>query len=173
MDPQTFTTTDPFIDKIAEIVDSALTSEELSNLRKALADLSKAIGPRYSASLTVVLDVVDDERETSLPLLTTGLGIGTDGSPYRTWGDSSSQRYLVNGEIEVVPHDRCPKCWEVWDFKFQNHTCEHCGTTLGKECKVLLDTDVCPHCEEGKVSLQKPKCNKCGFKIDLNMVAWG
>jgi hypothetical protein len=80
---------------------------------------------------------------------------------------------MVNGEIQVVPHDHGPRCWEQWDFKFENRTCPHCGTTLGQDCKVLLDSDVCPHCDEGSVSMTKPVCDKCGYKVDMNLVAWG
>ena len=57
--------------------------------------------------------------------------------------------------------------------KFENHSCEHCGTTLGQDCKVLLDSDTCPHCEEGRVSMRAPLCDHCGYEVDLTMVTWG
>jgi hypothetical protein len=34
-------------------------------------------------------------------------------------------------------------------------------------------TDVRPFCEEGKVSLTAPVCNKCGQWIDPDIVVWG
>ena len=173
VDPATFDAADPLVDKIAEIVDSVLLSDQLANLRQALEELGKAIGPRYTANLSVIVDVFDGERENAVPLLKTGLSTNENGPPYRNWGDSTAQRYVVNGEIQVVPHDHCPKCWDVWDFKFENRTCGHCGTTLGDNCKVLLDSDVCPHCEEGIVSMTKPVCDKCGYRVDLNLVTWG
>jgi hypothetical protein len=173
VDPNTFEVADPLVDEVADLVDVALLSEQLAGLRKALDELGKAIGPRYSASLNVTIDIFDRERGKAMPLLNTGLSATDDGPPFRTWGDSSPQRYLVNGEIQVVPHDHCPKCWEQWDFKFENLTCPHCGTTLGQDCKVLLDSDVCPHCDEGSVSMTKPVCDKCGYKLDMNLVAWG
>jgi hypothetical protein len=173
VDPNTFDLADPLVDTIADLVDSALVSDQLADLRIALDELSKAIGPRYSASLNVTVEVFDREREQGMPLLNTGLSTTDEGPPFRTWGDSSPQRYLASGEIQVVPHDRCPKCWQIWDFKFEHRTCEHCGTTLGQDCKVLLDSDVCPHCEKGNVSMTKPACDKCGYKVDLNLVTWG
>jgi hypothetical protein len=57
--------------------------------------------------------------------------------------------------------------------KFENVTCEHCGTTLGKNCRMLLDTDTCPHCEFGQVSMKNPLCDECGYQVDLKMVTWG
>ena len=117
MDPATFEAADPLVDKIADLVDSALLSDQLANLRQALDELGKAVWSRYSANLTVVVDLFDREREKALPLLNTGLSATDSRTPYRTWGDSTPQRYLVNGEIQVVPHDYCPKCWQLWDFK--------------------------------------------------------
>ena len=173
VDPVTFNAADPIVDKIADIVDAALDSEQLANLRQALDELGKVVGPRFSANLTVTVDVFDSEREKAIPLLKTGLSTIPNQSPFRTWGDSTAQRYVVNGEIQVVPHDHCPKCWEYWDFKFEYRSCSHCGTTLGQECKVLLDSDVCPHCEKGNVSMTNPVCRKCGYEVDLNIVSWG
>jgi hypothetical protein len=99
------------------------------------------LGARYSASLQIVVDFFDRDREQTLPLLTTGFST-TDGSaPYRIWGDSSPQRYLCEGDIHVVPHDHCPKCWGYWDFKCEHPRCPSCGLTLGHGCKVLLDSD--------------------------------
>ena len=173
MDVSTFEVADPIVDKIGDALDAALVSDQLADMRRVLEDLGKGLGPRYSAELEVTVRIFDRERERTIPLLNTGLSTSDDGPPYRTWGDSTSQRYLVGNEIQVVPHDRCPRCWEPWDFKFDNHVCRHCGTTLGEDCKVLLDSDVCPHCEKGKVSMTSPKCDRCGYKVDLKLVAWG
>jgi hypothetical protein len=38
---------------------------------------------------------------------------------------------------------------------------------------MLLDSDVCPFCEEGKVTARKPRCTNCGFQVDGSLVAWG
>jgi hypothetical protein len=57
--------------------------------------------------------------------------------------------------------------------KFENHTCEHCGTILSKDCKVLLDSNTCPHCEEGRASIGAPACDHSGYKVGLTMMSWG
>jgi hypothetical protein len=87
--------------------------------------------------------------------------------------DSTPQKYVVDGEMLIVPHDRCPRCYGIWDFKFKNRSCRECDATLGEEVKILLDTDSCPDCEKGKVSMSSPVCNKCGFRVDRALVAWG
>src|ERR1043165_7754041 len=96
----------------------------------------------------------------------TGLSASPGHEPSRTWGDSTPQRYVVEGGIKVVPHDRCPRCWQVGDFKLQNPTCSHCGLTMGEQCKLLLDSDECLRCNEGKVTVAKPRCGKCGHEVD-------
>lgn len=170
MDPTVFNRLDPVLDQMADVADQQLGTAEL---RRILAGLSAILGKRYTVSVKLTVDVFDQEQERSLPLLTTGLASCEGAEPYRAWGDSSPQRYVVNDGIQVVPHDRCPNCWKEWDFKLQNQTCSHCGTALGENCKILLDTDECPHCEEGKVTVAKPRCDTCGFVVDPNIVAWG
>lgn len=170
MDPDTFNALDPHLDAIAELADQHLAAPEF---QRVLSEIIKVLGERYGVGINLTVDVFDEDGHRSLPLLNTGLCALFGREPYRTWGDSTSQRYVVAEGIRVVPHDRCPDCWEAWDFKWKNPSCSHCDTTLGENCKILLDTDVCPHCEEGKVSVTKPRCDKCGFEIDPRTVVWG
>src|SRR4051794_4311409 len=173
MDQERFEAADRHVEEIAEILDRALMSPELGKLREALVALGKAAGEGYSVSLTCLVEVFDDQKQRPLPLLSSGLATSNGEEPYRVSGDSTSQRYLVDGQIQVVPHDRCPKCWGVWDFKWQHRRCPHCAAELGKNCKVLLDSDVCPNCERGRVTASKPRCAECGFEVDPSLVAWG
>lgn len=170
MDPETFNAIDPMLDKIAELAEKQLASAEFRGL---VAELGNLVGKERIISVNIVVDVSDEDKECSLPLLTTGLSASPGHEPYRTWGDSSPQRYVVEGGIKVVPHDRCPKCWRVWDFKLQNSSCPHCGITMGDQCKLLLDSDECPWCNEGKVTVTKPRCERCGQEVDRQKVVWG
>lgn len=173
MDRSTFESADLVLDEIADKLDELLDSDQLSAIRLLLARLSETVGPRYSVNLNVSVDVFDAERSNALPLLTHGLSTSKGETPYKTYGDSTPQKYVVNGEIQVVPHDRCPRCYGVWDFKLNHLSCSECGATLGREVKLLLDTDVCPFCDEGNVSLTVAVCDKCGQGIDPGVVVWG
>jgi hypothetical protein len=173
MDRSTFESADPILDEMAAMLDELLGSDPFSAVRHSLARLSETVGSRYSVNLTVCVDVFDAERPDALPLLTTGLSTSKGEPPFKTYGDSTFQKYVVDGEIQVVPHDRCPKCYGAWDFKLTHSSCSGCGATLGREVKLLLDTDVCPFCEEGKVSLTVPVCADCGQRIDPSIVVWG
>ena len=173
MDRSTFESSEPILDEMAANLDEFLDSDQFSAVRNALARLSKAIGPRSSVNLNVCVQVFDAERSNALPLLTLGLSTSKGEPPYKTYGDSTPQKYVVDGEIQVVPHDHCPKCYGVWDFKLDHPTCSACGATMGREVKLLLDTDVCPFCEQGKISLTAPLCEKCGHQIDPGTVVWG
>ena len=173
MDKKTFETIDPIVDEISEVADELLESAAAEKLRGLLTQLNKTLGSRYLVGLHFNVTVFDTEKERTLPVLQAGLG-GFDGDkPYPASGDSTPQRYIVDGEMLVLPHDRCPRCWEDWDFKLLHPECSHCGVELGKEVKILLDTDVCPYCEEGKVSISKPRCKKCGNEVDPSQVTWG
>ena len=173
MDQDKFQAADRILDEIAEVFDRMLKSPDGKELKSRLQDLSNAVRGSYSVNLTLLVDMFDSERENALPLLSTGLSTMDGEEPYRTHGDSSPHRYVIDGNIQVVPHDRCPKCWSVWDFKLQNPVCGSCGAAMGRNCKLLLDSDVCPNCEEGKISASVPKCSSCGFEVDPSFVVWG
>jgi len=173
MDRATFESADPIVDQMAEMIDGVLDSPQFSEIRQALIRLSEAVGSRFSVSLDVCVEVFDPERSHPLPLLVTGISTSKGKAPHRTWSDSTPQKYLIEGKMLIVPHDRCPKCYGIWDFKFKNLSCRECNATLGKDVKFLLDSDICPYCEEGKVSLSSPICDKCGFRVDPRLVAWG
>lgn len=173
MDAAAFDAAQPVLDDIAQVVDKAFDSAPLSDVKAALSKLNIALGSRYSVSLMFTVEVCDQEKERSLPLLSTGIATFVGKEPYRCWGDSTAQRYVAQGEIQALPHDRCPICWELWDFKLDQPTCSACGATLGKDVKLLLDSDVCPHCEKGKLTAANPTCDQCGFEVDPDLVAWG
>jgi hypothetical protein len=173
MEPGAFGATEPHLDQVADCLDAALRSPDLSGVRDALAALGKSLGERYSVTLTCLVEVFDREQERSLPLLTTGLSTSGGADPFVVSGDSTPHRYVVDGEIRVVPHDHCPKCWGHWDFKWQHRHCPQCDAELGRNCKVLLDSDVCPHCEASRVTASAPGCSACGFVVDPALVVWG
>ena len=135
MDRSTFESADPILDEIAGKIDELLDSYKYSAVRLALARLSETVGSRYSVNLNVCVDVFDVERSHALPLLNVGLSTSKGETPYKTFGDSTPQKYVVDGDIQVVPHDRCPKCYGVWDFKLEHTSCLECGATLGREVK--------------------------------------
>ena len=173
MDPSAFDASQSHLDDLAESIVSALELPELETLRAQLSALKTTLGQRYGVSLNLIIEVFDNEKEKGLPLLRTELATSNDGELYRTWSDSTPQRYITGGEIQVVPHDYCPRCWEDWDFKFRNPQCRSCGAVLGQDVKVLLDSDVCPSCERGRVTMSEPVCNRCGFEVDPDWVTWG
>src|SRR3712207_1597542 len=101
MDAEGFKALEPFLDRIAELAGRQLDAPEVHRL---LAEAAARLGERYTVSLNVSVKVYDQEQERALPLLNTGLSACEGQQPYRTWGDSSPQRYVLDGEIQVVPH---------------------------------------------------------------------
>lgn len=171
---------DKLADLAAEKGNSFLISTQLDDLRAAIRKAAKSLPKEYCITFDIPLNVFDLDRGQSLPLLTTGLSSAADAEPYVHSGDSTPARYLVDGEICEVPHDRCPYCWGLWDFKIGHPdaskgktSCSDCGYVIGEQVKLLLDNDVCPHCEEDKLTMANPNCKRCGLHIDPKFVAWG
>ncbi len=172
MTPEQLQTTDPLLDAIAEQLGNWIESDASEEIRQTLAQLSEQLNG-LSVTLEMTVGVFDPERGNTLPLLQTGLSSTEGKSPYQTYADSTPMRYLANGEMTVVPHDRCPCCWAAWDFKDLHPECSSCGARLGSEVKFLIDSNVCPHCEKGTVTPAAPKCSDCDFEMNPEHVAWG
>jgi len=168
------------LEKLQEVIDVAgdnctevLKGDALRSLKEAMRKIASEIGS-FRLSLDVEFRVWDNDRENSMRLLSMGMAVDPDGSePRLTTGDCSYERYVVDGEICEVPHDYCPHCWEIWDFKIMSRKCQECGYALGDQVKLLIDNDVCPHCENGKVTMQDPSCTNCDFVADQDVVSWG
>jgi hypothetical protein len=173
MDRELFEKIDPCLDDLADSIGKLLEGGQAAKLRELLTQLGQELGKEFSVGLNVVVEVFDLNEERTLPLIQTGIAAPHDREPYRTWGDSSPQRYIVEGNMVIVPDDRCPQCWETWDFKWITPSCSHCGATLGEGVKILLDDDICPYCEKGNISKASPTCDQCGHSVDPSIVVWG
>jgi hypothetical protein len=82
------------------------------------------------------------------------------------------QKYSTDKGILCVPHDHCPVCWDVWDFKLEQPKCPKCDTKLGEKCKIFIEKNICPHCEKGHVTPKKPKCKECDTEFSTDVAVW-
>ena len=89
MDPATFDAIQPSLDKINDLAEKLLDSEEL---RALIAELGNIAGKGRIVSVSIIADVYDEDRECSLPLLTTGLSAFPGKEPFRIWGDSCTAK---------------------------------------------------------------------------------
>ena len=165
------------LDELADVVNKKIhklyEDGEFLEITKKIKEVTKAIEEAYSITVDFQVNAFDSKKEKSIRALTIGISSSGDKDPFLAYGDSTPERYLVNGNIKKVPHDFCPECWGEWGFKLKNHQCPECAIEMGKDVKILLDTDTCPNCDDGNVSLNKSKCEKCGFEVDKDMVNWG
>jgi hypothetical protein len=166
---------DEQVDRFVEPLDQAMKSPPFEKIKEVLTELGRLFGERYAVNLLCTVDIFDWETGRTLPVFSHGISTTVDNKLYRTFNDSRPQRYVVDGQIQVVPNDRCPKCWEAWDSKFDQSekACPHCGTAMGVNCKVLLDSNRCPFCEKGQVSASNPRCDICGGLVEPAHVVWG
>ena len=161
------------VDTAHEAATQWLDANAAAALKQAIQEASAKLPEGMSITFECIFHVFDANREKGVRLLQTGITTSGGQPPYRCDGDSTVQRYLANGEICELPHDYCPVCWGTWDFKDSHPQCPNCGVALGKEVRFLLDSDICPHCEKGRVTADSPICEQCGYEVDLDRVAWG
>jgi hypothetical protein len=175
MDPELFSRIGPFAEDLAAFLEEMITlnTDEAKQVRYSLQEISSALGKGVSVTLAINVHAVTHAERRTLPLVQLALSYEDGGAPRLAVEDGSPQRYLVSNAIQVVPQSVCPVCWGRWTDKFENPSCPHCGTTLGKDCKVLLDSDQCPRCGFGEVTMQTPLCDDCGYEIDVSKVSWG
>ncbi len=146
---------------------------ELLQVTKALNKISKGLPENLSLRLDFNVEVQDCARWHAIRFLHMGMTADSGRQPFIHTSSAKLSRYLVDGEVECVPHDCCPVCWSAWESKIRSRECPNCGSRLGKQVILLLDTDTCPDCKEGKVSKQKPVCDHCGCRVAPEMAIWG
>jgi hypothetical protein len=146
LDPQTFDAIDPSLDKIAELADKQLASEEL---RRLIVEIGNLVGERRIASVNLV---VDQDRPVNIV------------AP--RWAINASSFWtLINAHVHHVEKKlRSPQV--------------HRGSRIREvavDFSLFCDADsLFPSwCNEGKVTVAKPKCDKCGFEVDPRKVVWG
>jgi len=173
MNKQEFEAVDALADCVNEKINELHKNKSLEDVLEKLQECVSQLPDHYSLSVDIKVNIFDSKREKQMSLLHTGFNSYHSGEPYRHYGDSSIQKYYVEGNISVIPQNYCPHCWGEWDFKFKHTTCPECGYELGKQVKYLLDDDICPLCEKGTVSVHNPVCDKCGYEVDPQKVVWG
>lgn len=139
---------DPLAESLNEACDRWFATPEMAALAQALRQAAASLPPSFTVSMDVELRVFDSERERSLTLLTTGIVVQADGEPYRASGDSTVHRYIVDGTLSELPHDRCPPLLgrvglenaaaDVSDMSRRDG--ERCAITLGQRCLSELRT---------------------------------
>ena len=163
---------EPVAKEISEKVDELINTGHFNEIKELLRETIEEMPENYSLNLNIEFNVFDNEKQKSIKLLQTGLTT-SEGEPYQHSADSAPQKYLVDGEMCLVPEEFCPNCWGDWMFKFKHNQCGSCGYELGKQVKYLLDNDICPMCQEGTVKIDNPVCDSCGYKVEGGKVVWG
>jgi hypothetical protein len=174
MDSNGFESVELAIDRIDAVVRGMIDrdSPEMRAIRDSIAELSRKLGSEQYASISLRLTISDRIQARVLPIDILTFTSDRGEEAYDATEECSPQQYRVQ-EVEcVVPHDRCPRCWEGWTHKFQNTECPNCRLRLGTDCTVIVKDDQCPQCEDGIISTDTPVCGECGFALDPEYVEW-
>jgi hypothetical protein len=172
MNQSEFRKLEPFVNSLQDIIDEMINTGHFSKIKELLTEAIGELPENYSLNLNIDFSVFDNQREKEIKLLQTGLTT-SEGEPYQHNADTSPLKYMVDGDMCMVPEEFCPHCWGQWQFKFKHPVCPECGYELGKQVKYLLDDDICPMCQEGTVKIDSPVCNCCGYEVDPKKVVWG
>lgn len=173
MEKQTFLDANKQMHNVTDILEELMEGDAFASIRNALEQLSSRMESRFQVSLSTHAIVADKQDCKSLTLLRMELAT-SDGDPAAVrWDYAEPQGYIADGEMVLVPSDKCPRCWDNWDIKFFGRPCPTCKARMGVHVKALLDTNVCPICQEAIVMPNDICCNKCEFEIDPNFVTWG
>jgi ribosomal protein S27AE len=173
MDQADFVVASEVASKIAKAVEDSWRLPELKPVRELLKQMGKVLSGRYCSTLRVTVEVADLQQSHSFPLAIAGLASSGGNEMAHLFCSIAFRKYIWDGMVKVVPHDRCPSCWQTWQSKLTNTTCPNCSVAMGDHVKLLLDNGVCPYCEEGSVSMSNPICDRCGCKVDPQFVVWG
>jgi ribosomal protein L37E len=173
MDVKTYDQSVEFADFVYTEIQTLFQEKKLSRLEERIKEIAMHLPKGYSVALNFSVEIIDEEKDKSLKTLNTGIHCSEGEELQFSSSDASPAKYIVDGSMKKVPHDRCPNCWGYWGFKSIARECRQCGYTLGQQVRLLLDSGNCPHCERGLVSYSHPKCEECGFLADPNLVTWG
>jgi hypothetical protein len=163
---------EPVADAINSKFEELLNTGEFAEIQEILREAVDKLPENYSLNFNIELSVFDKDRQKDIKLLQTGLTT-SGGEPYQHSADTTPQKYIVDGEMYMIPEEFCPHCWGQWMFKFKHNQCGSCGYELGKQVKYLLDDDVCPMCQTGNVTIENPVCADCGYEVEVAKVVWG
>ncbi len=173
MDQERFAKADNLAEDINEYFQKHQEDPDMIALKAQLQALVTGLDVRYSANIMLTLHVFDSKRGKTIDIFGVGLNAQPEGEPYLVTESDSFARYIVNGSITEIPHSYCPVCWAKCVFMKKGQECSSCGSSYGRNIKLLADNNECPNCLKGVISQEKPTCPECNFYADPDLVIWG
>ena len=158
---------EPLMELADQKIGQLLESSSAKELAAAMQEVSAGLPDNFEVQLNVGLVAFEPERGTALPLTTQMICSIGGQEPYLAQADSTVQRYVVEGEICQVPHDRCPKCWDLWEAKFVHEECTHCGAKMGEDVKLLIDSDLVPIANVARSLQATPSAPNAASRLTL------
>ncbi|WP_061245517.1 hypothetical protein [Leptospira interrogans] len=173
MNNEKFLEVNSISEKVDDFFDTLDQSGKLDFIKVALQKFSENLQEQYSITFNLTLDIFDATREQAIKISEVGISCNGGEQPYFVRAGDTFNRYLAKGNIVEIPHSYCPVCWAEWDFKRKNQSCSKCDSIFGTDIKLLIDSNHCPQCSDGSISLEEPYCNQCEFYADPDIVVWG
>ena len=178
MKTEEFDRIDRFAVHLEEILEKAIRNGEFDWLCRAMEKAMQGQDPSVSLNVKMKVELVHKDRENAMRLSSMGFTASGTGEEARTapaeiqFDGATIQTYQVLGNLHRAPHNVCPNCWSPWEDKMEVLRCAHCRAEMGVDVFAVVENGLCPNCEQGTVSTEKPLCEKCGRKIDPSCVVW-
>ena len=160
-------------DEMIDLYKTLDSEKKFDKIQSLIEKACKNIPDSTGITLSFQLTLDKPEEDKHIPYYEMGITCVKNETPHFFEGTSSLATYVIENDVLRIPHDRCPKCWGIWDFKTLHPDCPCCGAKLGTDVRIMLDSNTCPKCEKGTVSIKKPLCTQCGYEIDPQYFSLG
>lgn len=157
------------VEELSIRVEKQFASEWLQHL---VARVSDAAGEGRTAQLRVTFQIDDEVKPGVLPLIDITLRAHTGDEPCQRIMAVDLQCWARGAELVCVPRNQCPDCWQPWNFQQEHSVCQACGLQVGQSCLLVIEHELCPHCQEGQVTEDEPWCGECGYEVDDTRTIW-
>lgn len=142
----------------------ASQSPAVQQLERALRELGRTVAPHYAARMVLTITLVDAVKAQVLPVPIAIYQTDGNRAPKDVTEDTVPQRFLLGEDDLTVPRGVCPQCWSPWSGIKDGTSCDHCGLTLGEDCRVVITGNTCPACGEGSIGVDQPQCPNCDWR---------
>ncbi len=173
MDPKDYAECEKVADRLLDLFEAQYARGDYKSIEAGIKRICAGLDARYRVSARLTFEIFDETKNKTVILSDTGVTAVGGEEPMAFSEADSADSYIVDGEVVRLPHSYCPVCWDDWETKIENKSCPSCGAAMGAKVKLLLDTGICPHCGEGKVSRANPACPKCFKQTGESEVHWG
>ena len=169
MTPEEFQQAQSLFEELSEQLFEAYRGERAEQLREALRQIKRSVGPDVMPYVQIELGVLDRQRQKTAKFGWIDVSYADDDELFVLGHDTTPRTYLVDGRQVTLPDTQCPRCLGQWSIDPNELApCPECRCALGDGLQVVAGNE-CPFCAEPR-GAEAARCN-CGFQWNAPYVA--